>query len=460
MTRPTRTISLAYGGLTIGVGTSYDIHDVHQLSESYDKRTLDMSVVFRGATSAAAQTLDDAFRAAYTQPDGDLTLTISGTAWLTTTHAGNAAFNSRASIQTLTEFRTDLSRGYRLTIVQELPADLSGRAFRKSSRLSVATDAAGFKVAKIDAVYTANSTTGVEARAQAEAQFPGFCSAARTALGGTWQTTARVSIETDDQDKEATCSASFRQVLIDESASGSDDSTLEVHTYSIALTRPTGEGIPGATTRQPITAQVSFDVSVVSGDVTSVYATVRAYLATLVNSYTDTEAAPLLMAESPVFDPWNGRVSGTATFQVVETNLIAAERSIVVEDTTGRVLVPVLDAMSPYRKDEHRGPRTRVRTATLRTVEVSGGTEHKRLMAEEVALAEGAGCRLLSQRQAIGERTFYGTRGARLTVVERATMLVYEYGVDRKAPAGGGGAGGGDPEGLILGRILTQPGAS
>ena len=452
MSVPTRKVAITYGGLTIGVGgtSGYVLHDVHRLEESYTSFSFEATVVLQASSAASLLTLDTNLRAAWTKPDqSDFVVAIGGSNFVSYSHSANSWLNPAAELVLLDRFRSQLSRAYLFRLTAELPADLSGRAGRRDSSWRVGVLPTGQKTLSIQATYTA-LTTPTTAYATAVADFTGtYVAAIQTIAGGTWVESQAVEYEADDQNKVCRASAVYQQRLINDSALGAADSTIEVRSYRCVVERPEGRVARNSGARPLVSVRVLYDVDVqTSTTLPTAYETsVLPYLSTLVTSHTDAQGSPVVASESPEFDPWASRISGSVTYLVAETRLLTATKRISGTETTGTSLAPKLDRQKQFLKQKFEGPRVRTRSIEIFTRELAGGDSHKQLVDAATKEALAAGYHHLVTDTVVEDLEVPNKRGNVLRLVERGSVIRLEYGELDKTSSGGGRR-----------RPITQPG--
>lgn len=433
MSVPTRKVAVTYGGLTIGVGgtSGYVLHDVHRLEESYTSFSFEATVVLRSSSVSGLATLDTNLRAAWTKPDqDDFVVAIGGTNFVSYSHTANTWLDPKAELVLLDRFRSQLSRAYLFRITAELPADLSGRAGRRDSSWRIGVLPTGQKTLSITATYTALSTP-TSAYATAVADFVGtYAAAIQTIAGGTWVETQAVNYDADDQNKVCTATASYQQRLINDSALGAADATIEVRSYRCVVERPEGRVQTNSGARPLVSVRVLYDVDVQTSTTlqTAYEMSVLPYLSTLVTSHTDVLGSPVVASESPEFDPWASRISGSVSYLVAETRLLTATKRISGTETTGVSLAPKLSRQNQWLKQKFDGPRVRTRSIEVFTRELAGGNAHQQFVDAARKEAEAAGYHHLVTDTVVEDVEVPNRRGNVLRLVERGSVIRLEYG--------------------------------
>ena len=436
-----RTLTIAYGGLTVGTGTNYDIREIQEIRETYESQDVVFVVTFDAANTTAAKTLDAAFRAAFTKPDqSDFVVTLNSVVWLSLSHSAQTGMNSRAVLTPLPEFFSTLSYGYRVTLSFDLPADLSGRAGRQTSRWTTTTRPTGQKLLEVTAVYTALAGVGT-AFVTADADFDTYVGVIQGIVGGTWVEALAVELTLDDQNKLCTARAEYQQRLIGDTASGAD-ADFEVRGYTVFVERPEVSVARGSNAKPLARAAVSFGADVLkSVSLSATYTSkILPYLAALVTSSSDLTGTPKVALERVEFDPWLHVIQGTVTYLVPQSTVLAASRRIRSRENSGKTLVPLLDRDKPFEKIEYDGPRFKIRTVELITLEVFGGSKHEAFVTRAIKDAKAAGF-IWIDTETIGAETEVPTvRGAQLQFIERASIINFEF----SGKVGAGTSGGSD----------------
>jgi hypothetical protein len=104
----------------------------------YTEFSMTFDVVVRNATRSTFLTSEAALYAAFKQPDQKLEVFLGASTRHTFDPAANTGFNSRATIERPpSELNTANSGLYRVSVLVQLPADLSGRDGRQTSTVTV-----------------------------------------------------------------------------------------------------------------------------------------------------------------------------------------------------------------------------------------------------------------------------------------------------------------------------------
>lgn len=455
---PARLISCTYAGLTVP-STGYLVTGVHGLEGSYDRLAFDLDVVVYADDAATLATRAAALKEAFRKPDQDLSVTIGGATFTSGSQSGSTLLNSRSRWRLLPTFRTKLSQGFRVEAEGELPADLTGRAGRRTSSVRVITEPEEWLRVELEATWTALPAQP-SAEAQARAQWVPWSDAIKTALGGAWQASSEVSFERDDQDKVCTGRAGYRQQVIDEGASGADHASYRVTSYLVSTDRTYTRAWTGSKAQAPWPATVTFEVSVkksVTTDLKAVWAgSVRAYLGQLLLRGDLAGGEPKHVGESVRFDVWNNRIAGSVTYLVLMSPVLEAVRSTTYAVFHGKSLVPIL-GQDQDEKEEHTGPRVTKWSVTMRTVERAGSNMIDDVMVPQaVSEAEGEGYVLIDHVEHDEPTTYLLQGGDSFDVVERARVYNFQWKSKGRPTTGGRSSG----RRVVTGGNTSYPGAS
>lgn len=433
----TRLNTITYAGVAVGAATNYQLHDVHVLEKSYERITVTFDVLVRDTTTANMKTLAAALEAAYRTPDSNLTVNLGGEDFFAGTQVANTIMNAQPSIELLREARSNKSRLYRCSVTGMLSADLAGKNSRRTSRFDLQTDDVGIRTVTFTASYTASPSAGAGAYEQATNYFePWAISVRDTLLGGVWdELVARSITRDDDNDKTATATVTYREVIFAQSSDGTNDTTIVDPHYDFVTHRTAMPQYPGGAS-EPVAVTVAFNLGVrksVTQDLKAVVQNkVKPYLRGLVATQTDAPSAPVAVEESITTDPINNRVRGAITYVCLSTSLVRMSLRRKEHLYTGKGLVPVLDG-KPFSRDLHPGPGARILELTLHTIEIAGVAESgedisQKPFTDAVAKAEGQGF-VLQDQDAETER-FARTlpqSGDSITFLERVRVAVLEY---------------------------------
>lgn len=451
----TRAVTITYAGLTLGEGTPYDITGALIHDTDKDAFGVSFEVVIDEANGATLTTRRDALRAAIKTPNADLVVTVNGEIWITASHSGSTGFNARGDMRTLPEHQTELSAGYAIDIVGQLPALEAGKAGRRESRVRLTRDAVGIATIEISAVYTAQAGEA-SATAQALDEFPGFVTAAKARFGSLqWEELAGIDVSTDDdEDKIAAASQAFREQVLPQSQlapSGLIDPILKLPKYRVRTLAVAGRSSREIPALPMIEVEVRFETGILraseggTDDLKGAYQQrVYPWLLQLAQAKGQPGGAITPLAEDVDQDSTNNNVFGVVRFLAPADSVVESQVSRLRFKDEGENLEPVADG-SAYRRDLMPGPKTKILQTTIRTVEVfgSGGKAYAAAVRAELSRQRAQGYRLQTQSQveADGQYRIPGLDGE-LEVAERAGVFAFEYAELDQVTGGGGGSTG------------------
>lgn len=437
----TRLNTITYGGLAMGAGTSYDLHDVHVSQGDYDQLQVSWSVVVADQTKATYRALWLALEAAMRKKNADLSINLGGDTQ-TYSHSSNTGFNARGDFDLIEYARTSLSRTYRCTVQLELPADETGVSGRRESSWSTSESPGGLRTLTVDAVYTALG--GNSATDQVDAAFATFLSGVQSTLGGTWDSAASYSVKPDKENKVATVQATYNEIIYAQSLQALNDDDFVQPQVGITTTRTSVPQLTGSGARPPVTVEVFF-FTFVRKENQDLQALIRTkvipYLRALADSFS-VEPGNMTATQSTLKgDPFTNTVYGSVTFVGHASNLVSVEFTTTEILNTGTELVPVLDG-SKFTKDKYEGPATLFRQLELRVVEFE--TKQDVLSGHAImdrAVAASGSSWHLKQRVQGGKRTeesLPDIPDGVIKLVAITSTYLLEYGVIRTNSSGGG----------------------
>lgn len=376
-----RLVKITYGSLVLGkdqTDTSYVLTDVYTVSSGYTEFSFVAEVVVRNATRATFLASEAALIAAFKLPDQKLEVFLGSTTRHTFDPAVNTGFNARATATRIGDQLNNANMAhYRISVVVQLPADLSGRDGRQTSTVTVESTAAGKRTVVIEGTYTALSSNS--ALAQYTASGATYCDGVITALTGTFNLISQGGslgggFSYDDQNKVLRFRRVYEEVLYRESLAGGDHASIKGAQINIDRTTPENRGAPGFSVRPLERLRASYS------------ATIDRSVTDIAGLYQST-VRPLLLAELQNVSGGTVVVVGETPSYVPTENLlrvvldVAADlggsfysASLRTQDYLrhGKILVPVWSD-DPYARDLYKGPATHVKTITRFTVAKVGG---------------------------------------------------------------------------------------
>lgn len=427
-----RLIAMTYGDLTVSTSDSdFEFHDVHLASGAYDEASCSFVLVLTAASTASLKANRAELEDAFSRPNEAFSLTVNSQVLYSWDPAADSGFLTRASWELLDTHRSDKSCAYRVTVSAQLPADETGKGGRREASVTITPSPEGIERVAFEAVYTALSGTG--ATATAEANFPTWVAAEKSALGITnWAAETGLEIvDTTSDDKVARARQVYREILLDQDGSGAVSSTLRNPVYTVDVVRQAGPNSPGygAEALVVVRARASTGVVKTETDLESVYqSTVKPYMETLASAKGNPGGAVHEIGEDVNLDPHNNRIEAEVEYLVPVSSLhsLRIERSERV--ISGKTIHPVANA-SAYAADIDEGPAFKSRRVSVSTIEDRGASQGiDRIVAAEVSAAESAGFVFLeSDGPDVPIRYELSGGGNVLELVERVRVLSFRY---------------------------------
>ena len=440
----TRLNVVTYAGLAMGAGTSYTLTGFRAKSGAYEQLEVEFTVRIANSTPATYRTLWQALETAMRTPNADLSINLGGDteAW---SHSSNTGFLARGDFELLEEGYTKASRRYRCSVTLQLPADESGKGGRQSGSFSVEYSPSNVRTVTIEAVYTALSGNSATEQVDAAAGFAAYVTEVQTLLGGTWDR-GRKAVQPDDEDKVASVSAVYTEIIYQQSlAVVLDDPDFVNPQVAVQTTRTSVPQLTGSGARPPVKVDVSFATFVDKDSSTDLPGLIRSkvipYLRALADAFAIVPGDMTAVASTLAGDPNTNAIQGTVTFVGHASTLVSAELTTVEILHTGTELVPVLDG-TKYKRDKYEGPARLYRELTLSVVEFDTGQDvlSGHAIMDRAASAGGKSWHLLQRVQG-GKRTeesLPDLPDGTIKLVAIQSTYVLEYGIVRQTSSGGG----------------------
>ena len=433
-----RSKSITYAALKVGEGTAYHLSGPHVFTREYSTLSLSFDVVIQAATPTALEALSVALETAYRTKNADLLVVIGGTTFVELSHSLSTGFNSRAESEATETHRTNLSRSYQCTVALELPADEAGKDFRDEASNVVETDESGIRTVSITATYTAGGGKTARENIEAPTGFPALLAAILAELEGTSEDNSDAGrVTVDDENKRGQVEATYRELFFDQSTGLRDDPELAGITYDLAIRRNAERHLAGSNAAPLTIATALFSSPVRVGQTQDlkllVVFKILPYLTTLVKAQLDGIAEYIPGSEEWGVNPVKNTIEGAVSYSIAETTLLAATLRTRESETTGTTLIPIADGKK-FTKVRHKGPATRFREVTVFTRENGAvATAHSGIVNQATKEATQAKFFLISFQDEweFLEMKVAGT-GTRREMVERASVMVFEYAEIRK----------------------------
>lgn len=353
----TRELSITYGTKTIGgTSTSCFITGVHRLFKNYERAVVECDVVCRGTSEADFNTQCAALEAAFRKPNQLLKITIGSTDFLTLTHTGNTGTLGRASCEKVGhDMDSGRARMYRVAVVVQLPADLTGKDGLREAEIEVSATASGVRGYKVTGTYTALSSN--DAVDQYEASFDALLDALETALTGTWRRTDH-RYARDDEDK----TLRFTRTAIEQLSTVLDNAALRGQRIVVTRAHVAPGDYQGV--ERPIELLVFYDTSVDKDSTTDLEGTWESTILPWLLSHAQAVAGAsslALIKSSPTFDTAGNRITATLELFAVAGSTFFARTVRTTDDRDeGRMIWPVWDG-TPYGAEDFGGKKVHLR---------------------------------------------------------------------------------------------------
>lgn len=360
-----RLLAFTYASLTIGLGqsgSSYHLLPNWRFNISYERAELSFEVIVQSDTRATFLTDEAALVTAYTKPDQALLVVLGATTRHTFDPAANTGFNARPTIRGPLpgQDNTSNSARYECSVVLELPADLTGRAGRRSSGVDVSTSPAGRRSLVITGVYTALASNA--ARAQFASDIATYCASVLSGLTGTWQLVGTPSAATDDQDKTIRFTRRYEETgLYTQGAAHIAAHPEIVHpVLRLSRTRASVDSVVASEPLNEVTADYSAFVAIATTtDLDAAWTeAVRPYIVSEVERIC--RGTVVIVRETPLFELNENAVSASMSF-LVSFGMTKARTELLDAADLGVILKPVWDGR-PFSRDRYDGPGSHVKT--------------------------------------------------------------------------------------------------
>ncbi len=372
------------GGLAafpIAGPSNFSHHDKYKFRNSYKTRTYTFDMVFVGGTSYANFLLHcQQAEAAYRTPRQRFRVSFSGTVFDDLNPAaasgGNTGFNQDATIEKLGEdFDTSRSRGWRITVEAQLPADLAGQSGRQDSSVRVDFDPARRRKIAISGRYTAIGAN--DGRAQYNASIATYAAAiqASVAAGATFEL-VRESATSDDADKNLDFEQEYEELIYDQSSGTRDNSAIKQGRYAYSRQQiAPGDSDPG--TRRLEIIDIDFECWIdktVTTDLAGFWqSTLKTYLITEARSKFSLGQIALTDHQHRV-DYSQNRIFGRMQIQATSSggaNLIQSRYTTKVETDIGKVFRGTWDG-NIFSHHVYDGKVKQIRTRTFTKLLLGG----------------------------------------------------------------------------------------
>lgn len=368
----------ATGGLAafpVAGPSNFSHHDKYKFKSSYKTRTYTFDIVFVGGSSYANFLIHcQQAEIAYRTPRQRFRVSFSGTVFEDLNPAaasgGNTGFNQDASIDKLgDEFDTSRSRGWRVMVESQLPADLAGQSGRQDSSVRVDFDAARRRTLTISGRYTAIGANNARAQYNANiATYETVVQAYVAASDGSVYELIREDATNDDADKNLDFTRVYEEIIYDQSSGTRDNSAIKQGRYAYSRQQiAPGDSDPG--TRRLEIIDIDFECWIdknVTTDLDGFWrSTLKTYLISEVRSKFALGQVALTDHQYRT-DYSQNRIFGRAQIQATSSsssNLVQTRYTTKVESHSGKVFRGTWDG-NPLSFHTYDGKATILRTRT------------------------------------------------------------------------------------------------
>ena len=418
----TRELLVSYGGVTFGGSTARQIDGYSSVEKDYTTAAFEFSFITSATSEAgfAAECLavENAFRV----PRQDLIVTQGAATLLTLKQSNNTGFDANPTILKQGDIAdTGRSRFYHVRIEFGLPADNLALGFRRFSTINVDYSPERQRTVTISGTYTANSTDGVTGSfATYLANAPAYFTSVLTGISATssWDKTGEPQVERNETDKITNFSATFKEIIFNQSVSSVDDPDLVDPTLvinvqntapgdsfgtsisfggsgiggttspgvnsgsdaTVAGVPPSNPGSTGTGPQRPIVITVNYTTGIdnttvggLAGIKTKWTAAIRPLLIQQVQNVVG--SAVVLIEDTPNYgDLYAFKFSAVMIFHSYVSNILS--QRITVSDSTseGKKLRHIWDG-DPYSYYEYTAGKIRTKTLTEEREEVTNLTD-------------------------------------------------------------------------------------
>lgn len=369
--------------LPVAGPSNFSHHDKYKFRSEYKTRTYTFDVVFAGATSYANFLIYcTQVEACFRTPRQRFRVSFSGTVFddlnPVKEAGGNTGFNQAASIEKLgDDFDTSRSRGWRITVEAQLPADLAGQSGRQDSSVRVDYLPSRVRAVTISGRYTALGNSN--ARAQYNASIDAYAAAIQSANSiTTWELVGEEATN-DDADKNLDFSRRYEELIYDQSTAGRDDAAIKMGRYNYTR-QQIAPGDSDPATRRLEIIDVEFECWIdvnVTTDLNGYWSnTLKSYLLNQAQSKFALGQMALVDHQYKIEHSQN-RIFGRMQIQATGSNssgLVQSRYTTKIATNNGKVLIGTWDGNPlSYHVYDGKAKLMRIRTWTKLLLGATGG---------------------------------------------------------------------------------------
>lgn len=468
-----RDLTLNYGSFVcVNPTAGYHVTGVHEQSWGPEAFSVVFDIVVYGAAASTLSMRVATLVAALEKENEALTVSYDSAGVISYTPGPSSftAGSSRAEFQTLPEFQSKRTRGFRVTISGTTIAKQTGKLGIRSQSFRESRGANG--ATELEAVLVFTPYGSEDAYERADHSTYGFAkkvsdfiqSSYSGTVGTNWERSGPEVRSFDEDKRFLSVTARYRHLIYAQDGTGDDDeSVLRDIEYSVDSRRRAASGTERLRGTPLADVAVGFS-SVVDVEQTqdldaALYVYVMPYIRSTVSRVLRTGGELVEVDNTLRAIPTANAIAGTVSFVVATSNLVSVAVSYSEKGHEGVSLFPIFDE-SKWNRDKEEGPASLKRSVALAVTERGSATS---ALAGEIAFLiaeqEGQGFVFMGHSKdwsttvtqfGGGEGSLTITAGAWVGDFERANVID----VNGQGPEGQGGgvAGGGLGPGAEAGR--------
>ncbi len=364
---PQRTLSITYGGKTVGAGTDIEIDGPVIIRRGHTVFEIEFTVVIVDANVANFAAEIASIESAFSQPRLNLTVTQESTNLYAFSESANTGFSADPTIEKTDDLdgNSGRSRVYTIRIILQTPVTIAGNDGRLESVAELTFSASKVERLVISGAYKALGSNN--AHAQFDAAIAAFItSTIAEAGGGNYEETARV-VSWDDNVKNATFEIILENVIFNQSTGILDNVAIVSATMIVRVSETNNNSKPFIGVARPdVQAIVNYSASIdrnITVDLSSIWEdTIKPFILTYVGTLPGMKNGTIVLNE-PEYHPYENSITASLQIQGGLNGLISFELSVKKEGLTGSVKLPVWSG-NPFHKHVFLGSAELVMTIT------------------------------------------------------------------------------------------------
>ena len=373
----TRTLSIVYGGLTLGgASDNYLLDGEWTVVDGPDSASLSCTLVCRADSVAAFEVVRQALEDELRTPRQRLRVIVGSDTLYDWNPADgvDTGFHQAPNYTFPGDGQVDSDKSVRINVSFQitLDSDKYGNDGRRDSTVTLSYTPSRVRTVTISGEYRAGPSAGPAARAAYEAAISTYATAVTTALGGTWRRIAEPSVSHDDINKTMTFSLTFKEAIYPHSGGTLVDALVDPELVdpqlSITITRSfPGDG-PGVSVGRAADLSVNFSTGVdktLTTDLVGKYERdIKPYLIETAKTEFGAAAA-VLTDESFTPDFHENRINVSMRLWLAVGPVLEYEITTTIDEDEGIVLKPIWTG-NPFSRYVYQGPKSRIRTTAIR----------------------------------------------------------------------------------------------